>query len=305
MTTLNKPTMRKLNWMKPALAAFGFCAVLTACESGGANTNQPATKPNVDSLDMIKKEELQKIFFSIPAPVEMASLIKSNGYKYDATLLNSTENVSKYTGEAKQAINLGVYGADLSYASIFDQKQESMNYLAAAQKLARQMGVDGALQDDMIERLNTNQDNRDSLIKIVTEAYTDLNGYLKENNRIEVSALVVAGGWMEALYLSTRYSAIKDPTLKTRIAEQKLSLDQLIKYFDRFGEKESLKEMKADLMAMKAVFDEVQTSDGKTTSSKNADGSFVIGNNSSTTMSDETLKKIETLVAQLRSKYIA
>lgn len=297
--------MRKLNWMKPALVAFGFCAVLTACESGGANTNQPATKPNVDSLEMIKKDELQKIFFSIPAPVEMASLIKSNGYKYDATLLNSTENVSKYTGEAKQAINLGVYGADLSYASIFDQKQESMNYLAAAQKLARQMGVDGALQDDMIERLNTNQDNRDSLIKIVTEAYTDLNGYLKENNRIEVSALVVAGGWMEALYLSTRYSAIKDPALKTRIAEQKLSLEQLIKYFNRFGEKESLKEMKADLMAMKAVFDEVQVSDGKTTSSKNADGSFVIGNNSSTTMSDETLKKIETLVAQLRSKYIA
>jgi hypothetical protein len=232
-------------------------------------------------------------------------MIKATGANYNKNMLNPASNEAKYTSIIQKAMNLGVYGADLSYASIFDQKQESMNYLAAAQKLARQMGVDGALQDDMIERLNTNQDNRDSLIKIVTEAYTDLNGYLKENNRIEVSALVVAGGWMEALYLSTRYSAIKDPALKTRIAEQKLSLEQLIKYFDKFGEKESLKEMKADLMAMKAVFDEVQMSDGKTTSSKNADGSFVIGNNSSTTMSDETLKKIETLVAQLRSKYIA
>lgn len=305
MTTLNKPTMRKLNWIKPAIVAFGFCAVLTACESGGNNTNQPPTQPNVDSLEEAKAAELQKIFFSIPAPMEMASLIKNNGYKYDASMLNSTENVSKYTGEVKQAINLGIYGADLSYASIFDQKQESMNYLAAAQKLARQMGVDGALQDEMIERLNNNQDNRDSLVNIVSEAYTDLNGYLKENNRVEISALVIAGGWMEALYLSTKYAAGKDAALKTRIAEQKYSLDNLIQYFDKFGDKESLREMRADLGKMQALFNEVQINSGKTNATKSADGSFVIGNNSSATISDETLKKIETLAAELRSKYIA
>lgn len=305
MTTLNKPTMRKLNWIKPAIVAFGFCAVLTACESGGNNTNQPPTQPNVDSLEEAKAAELQKIFFSIPAPMEMASLIKNNGYKYDASMLNSTENVSKYTGEVKQAINLGIYGADLSYASIFDQKQESMNYLAAAQKLARQMGVDGALQDEMIERLNNNQDNRDSLVNIVSEAYTDLNGYLKENNRVEISALVIAGGWMEALYLSTKYAAGKDAALKTRIAEQKYSLDNLIQYFDKFGDKESLREMRADLGKMQALFNEVEVSAGKTNAAKSADGSFVIGNNSSAKISDETLKKIETLAAELRSKYIA
>lgn len=297
--------MRKLNWIKPALVAFGFCAVLTACESGGNNTNQPPTQPNVDSLEEAKAAELQKIFFSIPAPTEMASLIKNNGYKFDASMLNSTENVAKYTGEVKQAINLGIYGADLSYASIFDQKQESMNYLAAAQKLARQMGVDGALQDQMIERLNTNQDNRDSLVNIVSEAYSDLNGYLKENNRVEVSALVIAGGWMEALYLSTRYAAGKDASLKTRIAEQKYSLDNLIQYFDKFGDKESLREMRADLGKMQVLFNEVQVSSGKTNATKAADGSFVIGNSSSASISDETLKKIETLVAELRSKYIA
>lgn len=305
MTTLNKPTMRKLNWIKPAIVAFGFCAVLTACESGGNNTNQPPTQPNVDSLEEAKAAELQKIFFSIPAPTEMASLIKNNGYKFDASMLNSTENAAKYTGEVKQAINLGIYGADLSYASIFDQKQESMNYLAAAQKLARQMGVDGALQDQMIERLNANQDNRDSLVSIVSEAYSDLNGYLKENNRVEVSALVIAGGWMEALYLSTRYAAGKDASLKTRIAEQKYSLDNLIQYFDKFGDKESLREMRADLGKMQVLFNEVQVNSGKTNAQKAADGSFVIGNNSSATISDETLKKIETLVTELRSKYIA
>lgn len=305
MTTQNKPTMRKLKWIKPAAVAFGFCALLTACDSGNSNNNVPPTQPNVDSLERAKMEEIQKIFFSIPAPMEMASLLKENGYKYDAAVLNSTSNVTNYTSEEKRAVNLGIYGADLSYASMFDQKQESMNYLAAAQKLAREMGVDGALQSDIIERLNSNQDNRDSIIHIVSEAYSDLNGYLKENDRIEVSALVVAGGWMEALYLSTRYTGSGNAELRTRIAEQKYSLDELIKYFGKFGENAKLAGVKADLVRLQEVYAEVEITKGATQSSKGSDGTFTIGNASTTSMSDETLKKIETLISEIRSKYIA
>lgn len=227
------------------------------------------------------------------------------GYQYDAKMLNSPENVSKYTGEVKQAVNLGIYGADLSFASMFDQKQESMNYLAAAQKLSRELGVDGALQDEIIERLNSNQDSRDSLLKIVSEAYGDLNGYLKENDRIEISALVVAGGWLEALYLSTAYSAGDNDVVKNRIAEQKYSLNNLIDYFSRFEGKDKLAEMKADLLVLKALFDEVSAQSGKTEVKKESDGLVVIGNSGSVVMNDETLKKIATKVKEIRSKYIA
>ncbi len=305
MTTQNQSIMRKLKWMKPTLVAFGFVAVLSSCETGGSNSNNQAVKPNLDSLELAKQEELRKIFFSIPAPTEMAALIKDAGFKFDPAMLNNVENASKYTGEAKQAINLGVYGADLSYSSMFDEKQKSVDYLAAAQKLARQMGVDDALKNDMIERLQSNQDSRDSLLAIVSEAYTDLNGYLKENNRVEVSALVISGGWIEALYLSTKYSAGNEQ-IKKRIAEQKYSLDELIKYFDKFGEVESLKEMKADLLSLQKLYGEATTTAaGATTTSKDAKGTVVIGNSASVSLSDETLKKIETLVTQIRSKYIA
>lgn len=296
--------MRRLKWIKPTALALGVCAIMSACETGN-NQQQPPVQPKVDSLEMAKKEELLKIFFSIPAPMEMASLIKESGFTYDAKLLNSTDNVSKYVGEMKQAVNLGIYGADLSYASMFDQKQESMNYLAAAQKLAREMGVDGALDDKTVERLNSNQESRDSLMKIVSEAYADLNGYLKENDRIEVSALVVAGGWLEALHLSCQYSHSNNPKIRQRIAEQKYSLDNLITYFDKFGDKEVLKEMKADLSVLKELFANVQVQKAKTSTSKDASGVVVIGNSSSVTISDDTLLKIETKVKDIRSKYTA
>ncbi|MFN9802115.1 MAG: hypothetical protein ACK54P_19005 [Bacteroidota bacterium] len=278
---------------------------LFSCGTGSQPSEQPAVEANLDSLQQARMEELQKIFFSIPAPMEMASLIKGMGYSYDGSLLNPVEGAMRYTGEVSQAVNLGIYGADLSYASMFEQRQETMNYLAAAQRLAREMGVDGALNDEVIERLQANQDSRDSLLKIVSEAYADLNGYLKENNRIEVSALVVAGGWIEALYLSTRYTEKDNPELNRRIAEQKYSLTNLITYFNEFGEQEKLNGMKADLASLQALFDRVKIGAGNTELKKEADGVVVIGNQSTVDMSPETLKEIATKVAEIRKKYTA
>jgi len=292
-------------WIMPIVAVICGSVLLTSCGSGNTETNQPAVQANLDSLQQARMAELQKIFFSIPAPMEMASLIKGMGFQYDAKLLNAPENISKYTGEVSQAVNLGIYGADLSYASMFDQKQESMNYLAAAQRLAREMGVDGALDDEVIERLSSNQENRDSILKIVSEAYTDLNGYLKENDRIEISALVVAGGWLEGLYLGTRYTENDNQELNRRVAEQKYSLTNLINYFNEFGEKESLAGMKADLLVLQTLFEGVTIESGTTNMTKESDGMVVIGNNSKVNISPETLAQIATKVAEIRSKYIA
>src|SRR5690606_37115825 len=91
---------------------------LVSCETPtGSNTEaHPPLQIQLDSAEEARKNELQKIFFSIPSPVEMAALIKEKGYRFDLSMLNKTENVDRYTGETRQAVNLGIYGADLSYA---------------------------------------------------------------------------------------------------------------------------------------------------------------------------------------------
>lgn len=278
---------------------------LAACESpsGNPNNSQPPVKAQQDSAEAARRQELQKIFFSIPSPVEMASLVKDKGYRFDVNMLNKTENVAKYTGEVRQAVNLGIYGADLSYAAIFDEKQVTMNYFAGAQKLSSQLGIENVLTGDLIERLEKNQESRDSLLNIVSDAYADLNGYLKENDRSEIAALVVAGGWIEALYLSSIYAKDNNPDLRKRIAEQKYALTNLLDYIGKFGDKESLREMKTDLESLKTIYNNTQESKGKTSQSKDASGAVVIGTSTTLTISDETLKAIETKVTELRNKY--
>jgi hypothetical protein len=301
---INTNNMHRKNALGFFAFVLGIGMLFASCGTGTENhTTQPPVKTELDSAEVARIKELEKIFFSIPSPVEMASLIKEKGYVFDVAKLNASSNVDKYTGESRQAINLGVYGADLSYAAMFDQKQVTMEYFVAAQKLAKQLGVDGALTSDLIERLDKNQESRDSLLKITSEAYGDLNGYLKENQRIEVSALVVAGGWLEALYLSSVYALDGNQDLRKRLAEQKYSLNNLVDYFEKFGDRENLREMKSDLLSLKEIYNTAAESKGKTSVSKDEKGTPVIGTTTSISLDDATLKAIATKATELRKKY--
>jgi hypothetical protein len=309
---IDHPPFKNINNMhrKNAYGLFslllGFSILLASCgESTDQKTTQPPVQTTLDSAEVARMKELEKIFFSIPSPMEMSSLIKEKGYQFDQNKLIATSNVDQYTGESRQAIMLGVYGADLSYTAIFDQKQMTMEYFAAAQKLARSMGVDGALTNDLIERLDKHQENRDSMLHIVSEAYADLNGYLKENQRIEVSAMIVAGGWIEALYLSTIYGNDGSADLRQRIAEQKYALNNLMSYLDKFGDTPSLKELRSDLKTIQDAYAGVGENKGKTTSSKDDSGTMVIGTTTTLSMDDATLSTIATLAKDIRTKYTA
>jgi hypothetical protein len=284
----------------------GLTMLLASCvESTDKKTTQPPVQAQLDSTEVARMKELEKIFFSIPSPVEMSSLIKQNGYQFDQGKLVATANVDKYTGESRQAVMLGIYGADLSYTAIFDQKQLTTEYFAAAQKLARQMDADGTITPELLERLEKNQANRDSMLHIISEAYSDLNGYLKEKDRVEVSAMVVAGGWLEALYLSTQYSGDGNSAMRQRIAEQKYSLNNLMSYLEKFGDSPSLQELKTDLGRLQEAYAAVAESKGKTSTSKDESGKMVIGTTSTITIDDAALSKIATLAGEIRTKYSA
>jgi hypothetical protein len=284
----------------------GLTMLMASCvESADKKTTQPPVQAQLDSAEVARMKELEKIFFSIPSPVEMSSLIKKNGYQFDQGKLVATANVDKYTGEARQAVMLGIYGADLSYTAIFDQKQLTTEYFAATQKLARQMDADGTITPELLERLEKNQENRDSMLHIISEAYSDLNGYLKEKDRVEVSAMVVAGGWLEALYLSSQYTADGNAEIRQRIAEQKYSLANLMTYLEKFGDTPSLQELKADLGRLQAAYASVSENKGKTSASKDESGKMVIGSSTTIAMDDASLKNIATLVTEIRTKYSA
>jgi hypothetical protein len=235
--------------------------------------------------------------------MEMASLIQSSGADFNKDLLNNVDNITNYMTQRQKAINLGVYGADLSYATMFERNKESLLYLASAKKLAEDLGVANIIDDRLISRVEANKDQKDSLLTIVSDTFWSLNAKFKEDGMEEVSAVVIAGGWIEALHLAISHADGND-ALRQRIAEQKYSLDDLIKLLGSYEQQEMLGELRTDLEGLQQVFNDVQINNAKTETSTDENGTMVIGGAKSVTMSDETLAKVTASIAAMRNKYI-
>jgi len=261
------------------------------------------------SAEEVKKEKermekTKSIFYNIPSPMETASLLRKAGAEYDKEILNNISNVDKYTASSKQALNLGVYGADLSYAGVFDRTSESLIYTSCTRKLADKLGVTMAFSEEVMDRLNANQHDRDSLLNIVSETYWSMDGYLKENGREDISAMIIAGGWVEGLYIATQVAKIADsPDLRSRIAEQKLSLQDLSSLVSSYDEKDSLEPLKADLKRINSLFQSIGTGTASSNVSQ-SDGVTVIGGGgTAATITDDQLAEITATVAEIRARY--
>ncbi|MBL7882767.1 MAG: hypothetical protein JNL69_01760 [Bacteroidia bacterium] len=288
------------------VCVIGVTSLLFAC---GSSEETDDTVSLTDTSVEVKEKDTkaQNVFYSIPSPIETTSLLKAAGAKYNKMYLNPIENVSKYSSVKSKAINLGVYGSDLSFTSIFDQTQESMLYLRCANKLSAGLGINGAFDDKTTARLEANLENRDSLLTIISDSYWNADSYLKDNGQPGVSALIIAGGWMEGLYIATQIANTTNNTeIIKRIGEQKLSFDNLIALLDSHKtESESVAEVLAMLMPLKEAFDSVEAKSGETTvSTDKENGVTTIGNNSSYTMTPEQLKLISQKTAEIRNKMI-
>lgn len=283
-------------------------ATMLVCGCGSDTTDHDEVN-TVDTVDASKNRDTkaQNVFYSIPSPIETTSLLKEAGAKYNKAYLNPIENLAKYESVKAKALNLGVYGSDLSFTSIFDQTQESMLYLRCTNTLASKLGISGAFDEKTTERIEANMENRDSLLSIISDSYWTADAYLKDNGQPGISALIIAGGWIEGLYIATQVAnTTKSKAIITRIGEQKLSLDNLIALLDSHKtENEGIAEVLTSLTELKQIYDSVNGSAGETTVSTDKEkGVTTIGNGSSYELSADQLKQITEKATQIRNKII-
>jgi hypothetical protein len=207
-------------------------------------------------------------------------------------------------------MNLGVYGADLSYTSTFDQTQESMVYMGVCKKLADGLGITGAINENTVKRMEKNLNNKDSLLKIISDTYLETDIYLKNNDRAGVSALVVAGGWIEGLFISVNIAAqnASNKMIVKRIAEQKLILENLIGLLESNQANDNAPEMMTELKALKGIYDNVKLTDVPAATEVKTDKTAqktVIGSSGELNLTPEQLAEITKKVTTIRTMIIS
>jgi hypothetical protein len=283
-----------------------LAATMSSCGSS-SDTDNIASADSTSHAGQEKDTKAQNVFYSIPSPIETTSLLKGAGAKYNASYLNPIENVSNYSTAAARALNLGVYGSDLSFTSIFDQTQESMLYLRCTNKLATSLGISGAFDESTTSRIEANLENRDSLLTIISDSYWNADSFLKDNGQPGVSALIIAGGWIEGLYIATQIAnTTKNEDIATRIGEQKLSLDNLVALLDSYKTtNEGVNDMFNQFSELKKIYDGIPATSGDTQASTDkTNGVTTIDNKSSFKLSADQLKAITDKATQIRNKII-
>lgn len=215
-------------------------------------SEEEVTKPTVGE----SKFNAENVFNSLPDRQIILRLIDDNKLEYNPDFLNDPNAVGKYSTEFYKAINLGIYGSDLSISSSFDQTQESMIFLKCVNILAGNLGVNSAFDQKMFERIETNKNNKDSVLTIVTDAFRKVDEILKYNNRPATSAIILSGCWIEGLYVSCMVAESVDSEgiIKT-IVNQKESLNNLIIMLDAVKLDESAEFVRKDLKDLYTAFE--------------------------------------------------
>jgi hypothetical protein len=287
----------------PILATF----FIVSCGSGG---NKNTADLKVDTAELEKDifadiSHAKQVFYSLPSPLESAMLIKSAGATYNEKFLNPLANVNKYTTNKSMAINLGIYITDLSYASLFDQAQTTIKYMDAAKKMAQGLGISDAIDQNTINRLEENINNRDVILDIISETFMSSTAFLKENDRQPLATITLVGGWVEGLYISTLLvndGPIEGNKIVERIVDQKLSLDMVVKLLENNKTNADIASVMGSINDLKKIYDKIiiKSSNIKTVTNEKV---TTLKSTSSSNITKEVFVELKAAVKILRSNF--
>lgn len=203
--------------------------LLSGCSSRNGKEQSSDVRENAqpDTLSMLVK--FDNSLFPLPSPFQAATLIKKKNIPFDENIVCPTDNYQSFNTAFKKALNLGIYGTDLSYLNIYDRTPESINYLGVIKKLSDQLGISSSFDESFFSSIEKNINNKDSLLAQLSKTYRNTDSYLRVNDRKNIGALILAGGWVESLYILTKIGiSTNDHEVINRIGEQKHPLDNLI-----------------------------------------------------------------------------
>ncbi|EAY29584.1 hypothetical protein [Microscilla marina] len=242
----------------------------------------------------------------MPSPVELSALIKDVGASYDKSILNSSDKAEGYSSKYARALNLGVYSTDLGYAAIYKENTDAFMYLNSVRKIAESLGIGKYIDYANITKLALEND-LNALLDETTRTFEEINKHFQKNGQDELSVAMLAGGWIESLYLTCEIAKKKQSkVLDVRIAEQQLVLSQLLPILRKYKSSD-MKALTYDLTSLQKLYKnlKIDYKEGEVTT-KEVNGELIVqeSTTSSIKINPNDLKKILDMTGKIRAKIV-
>jgi hypothetical protein len=274
--------------------------ILQAC--GSSSSDQNKNSDEFKEAEQSLKEQIAEVVYNIPAPSEIPYLLQATGAEFNQSLINPRTKVDQYANRSdKTALNLGVYAADIGYLSSYEKSQEAIDYLNSSKVLADNLGVIGSFDLSILKRFEENISNKDSLAFLLNETINKTENFLKDDSRNKLAAMVLAGSFIESLYISTgivksypknllkddQRNSVLTPVMRV-ILQQKKSVSELLSMLGTVEQSEPVTGLVADLKTLEADYNELNIDEQ------------IKNNRADLVLTDKKLEKITATVEKIR-----
>lgn len=249
-------------------SVFTVSLLLSCNNTANQETAQtPAAETPATPVNELAEFRFTYTIANLPPPMQVLDEFSKSGLPVNMSLLN-TQSPDTYHTSNKKAFNYGIYGIDLAYSVFNDRTPEILKYYSTVRAMAEELDIAEPF-NKFSSKFQENQNNRDSLTRMVDEIYSATDTYLRSNERLMTASVILAGSWLEAqhitvnLLLGVQRTAEND-ALFQRVWEQRLYLENIAKVLDSFPEDEELAKIKNVYSNLLLIYKEPSDSQGVT-----------------------------------------
>lgn len=270
-------TVKTYKFIALVITAGLFSTMISSCGS--------SSKKETTLADETIEKQIEAYTYPIPSAFEVTNMLNDIEASYLVGMGNDAEKAESYFTEKSKALNLGIYTADLAYATTYNQKSDIQTYFEASETLVRELDFTAAFDQSLPDEIDANIDNKDALVEIVTDMFQRAYSYLNEQGRSELSYLVLSGTVIEGLYLTTHISEnnFQNPKIVEAILFQKEPLQELETMMAKYQDSELVSEVYQDITTINSIY---SIEEGLTS------------------MSEEQILELTDKVTEIRGKYI-
>ncbi len=245
---------------------FSFLLFFTfACQSNQEQVEEEDIIPEEELISTETDIKLDLVINDMPSPIDLTAQISATGAPINKSILNSPRNASNYATNYQKSLNLGIYVADLGYVTAYEQVQDATGYLRSVKELSDDLHISGAYDRKFIEKFEQYINNNDSLRDLLKQGYAKVDKFLRSNERVSTATLVLAGGWVETLYITTQIIQDeerndKNDILYLNVGDQKFSLNNLLDLLDLYNKSADHNKLIMELNELKTYYSGINQS---------------------------------------------
>ncbi len=158
----------------------------------------------------------------IPPPALLSRAMEQQAIPFKGSIAAPQQQSVRWVGSLQKALNLGVLGADLTYLVNYGQTPQIPACFASIGALSHDLDLMQDVDSSIVVAIENGMEDPVQLLGLHSEFFRSMENYLKKNQRGDISAGILIGGWVESLYLIASLSD-STTTLDPLLAEQRYS----------------------------------------------------------------------------------